>query len=160
MSVFYLVCFILYYLCGSFCGYPHNNISYYTTTTYLECIHNRTNLENQVVRTRKKYSTTTPPPSGYVIFVARMTTKIRHDHPNERRNQTQVIRKISKICKFGMTEPDREYYMIFCKEAREEYEYQYKEFRATGDSTFRVKILRKCKMSDPGCGWIGTKKMR
>jgi len=99
---------------------------------------------------REKNIPPQPPPSGYVIFVAHMTTKIRHDRPNERHNQTQVIREISKIWKFGMTEPDREYYMIFCKEAREEYEYQYKEFRATGQYTPSQKFT---KMQDVG-PWV------
>lgn len=49
-----------------------------------------------------------------------------------------------------MTEPDRDYYMKFCKEAREEYEYQYKEFRATGQYTPSVKFE---KMQDVG-PWV------
>jgi hypothetical protein len=30
-----------------------------------------------------------PPPSGYVVFVGQMTTKIRHDRPNVRHDQTK-----------------------------------------------------------------------
>lgn len=73
-----------------------------------------------------------PPPSGYVLFIAQMTTKIRHDRPNAHHNQIKVVREISKIWKYGMTEADREYYNEFAREAREEYERQHEEFRATG----------------------------
>lgn len=73
-----------------------------------------------------------PPPSGYVLFIAQMTTKIRHDRPNAHHNQIKVVREISKIWKFGMSHEDREYYNEFAREAREEYERQHFEFRATG----------------------------
>jgi hypothetical protein len=73
-----------------------------------------------------------PPPSGYVLFIAQMTTKIRHDRPNTHHNQIKVVREISKIWKYGMTDADREYYNEFAREAREEYERQHEEFRATG----------------------------
>ncbi len=73
-----------------------------------------------------------PPPSGYVLFIAQMTTKIRHDRPNAHHNQIKVVREISKIWKYGMSNEDREYYNEFASEAREEYEKQHFEFRATG----------------------------
>ncbi len=73
-----------------------------------------------------------PPPSGYVIFIAQMTTKIRHDNPNVHHDQIKVVREISKIWKFQMSDHDREYYNEFAREAREEYEAQHLEFRATG----------------------------
>mmetsp|Transcript_7998 Transcript_7998/g.15063 ORF Transcript_7998/g.15063 Transcript_7998/m.15063 type:complete len:401 (-) Transcript_7998:40-1242(-) len=73
-----------------------------------------------------------PPPSGYVLFIAQMTTKIRHDRPNAHHNQIKVVREISKIWKYGMNDADREYYNEFAREAREEYERQHEEFRATG----------------------------
>lgn len=73
-----------------------------------------------------------PPPSGYVLFIAQMTTKIRHDRPNAHHDQIKVVREISKIWKFGMSDDDREYYNEFAREAREEYEKQHFEFRATG----------------------------
>ena len=44
-----------------------------------------------------------PPPSGYVIFVGQMTTKIRHDRPNELHNQTKAVQEISKIWRIGLT---------------------------------------------------------
>jgi hypothetical protein len=47
-------------------------------------------------------------------------------------NQIQVVREISKIWKFGMSSEDREYYNEFAREAREEYDRQHFEFRATG----------------------------
>jgi hypothetical protein len=73
-----------------------------------------------------------PPPSGYVIFIAQMTTKIRHDKPNVHHNQIKVVKEISKIWKFGMSDTDRKYYNDFCKETREEYEKQHAEYKATG----------------------------
>lgn len=76
-----------------------------------------------------------PPPSGYIIFVAQMTTKIRHDRPDEPHNQVKVIREIAKIWKYGILEKDREYYNEFAREAREEYQEQHREYRATGKYT-------------------------
>ena len=73
-----------------------------------------------------------PPPTGYVIFVSQMTTKIRHDRPDEPHKQTRVIQEISKIWKLGMTDSDREYYNDFAREAREEYQQLHQEYRATG----------------------------
>jgi hypothetical protein len=73
-----------------------------------------------------------PPPTGYVLFVSQMTTKIRHDRPNEQHQQTMVIKEISNIWKHGMTDDDREYYNEFAREAREEYVKLHQEFRATG----------------------------
>lgn len=73
-----------------------------------------------------------PPPSGYVIFIAQMTTKIRHDRPRVHHNQIKVVREISKIWKFGMSNADRDYYNEFCRETREEYEKQHAEYKATG----------------------------
>jgi hypothetical protein len=61
-----------------------------------------------------------------------MTTKIRHDRPNEQHQQTKVIKEISNIWKHGMTDGDREYYNEFAREAREEYVKLHQEFRATG----------------------------
>ena len=75
---------------------------------------------------------TEPPPSGYVIFIAQMTTKIRHDRPKVHHNQIKVVREISKIWKYGMSDADRDYYNIFAKETREEFEKQHAEYRATG----------------------------
>ena len=75
---------------------------------------------------------TEPPPSGYVIFIAQMTTKIRHDRPKVHHNQIKVVREISRIWKFGMSDQDREYYNKFARETREEYERQHREYRATG----------------------------
>jgi len=73
-----------------------------------------------------------PPPSGYVLFIAQMTTKIRHDRPAAHHDQIKVVKEISKIWKFALGDKDREYYNEFAREAREEYELQHEEFRATG----------------------------
>lgn len=76
-----------------------------------------------------------PPPSGYVIFIGQMTTKIRHDRPDEPHNQIKVVKEISKIWKYGISEQDRDYYNEFAREAREEYQEQHREYRATGQYT-------------------------
>jgi len=114
-----------------------------------------------------------PPPSGYVVFVGQMTTKIRHDRPDDHHNQIKgmlvrygcyscfsvniyysssdpfrfmspilsmtmtkpVVKEIGKIWRFGISEKDREYYNDFAREAREEYQEQYREYRATGHFT-------------------------
>lgn len=43
-----------------------------------------------------------------------------------------VVKEIAKIWKYGISEEDRDYYNVFAREAREEYEEQYREYRATG----------------------------
>ena len=73
-----------------------------------------------------------PPQTGYVFFVGQMTTKIRHDRPDEPHNQTKVVQEISKIWKFGMAESEREYYNEAAREARVEYQRLHQEYRATG----------------------------
>jgi hypothetical protein len=73
-----------------------------------------------------------PPPSGYVVFLGQMTTKIRHDRINERHDQTRIVQEISKMWKHGLTDADREYYNKFCLDVRQEYKKQHMEFRATG----------------------------
>jgi hypothetical protein len=73
-----------------------------------------------------------PPPSAYVVFVGQMTTKWRHDRPNERHHQARVVQEISKIWRFSVTEEDQKYYHDFVEEARREYKKQRMEYRATG----------------------------
>lgn len=72
-----------------------------------------------------------PPVSGYTIFVTQLTTKIRHDRPNEPHNQPRVVQEISSYWK-SMTDNERSDYNIFAEIARKEYKQQIKEFRATG----------------------------
>ena len=113
-----------------------------------------------------------PPPSGYVVFVGQMTTKIRHDRPDDHHNQVKgvfmarsvlhgtafyssfcfilnlvnvsfsslslslpVVKEIGKVWRYGISEKEREYYNDFAREAREEYQEQYREYRATGRFT-------------------------
>jgi hypothetical protein len=116
-----------------------------------------------------------PPPTGYVVFVGQMTTKIRHDRPNvphdqakgKKKNQrrsylflcrpttvfrvthstpllynvpqiiitTLVVQEISKLWRIGMSEQDRNYYNDFAMDAKNEYERQVIEYRATGKFT-------------------------
>jgi len=76
-----------------------------------------------------------PPLSGYVLFIAQMTTKVRHGRPNERHDQIKVVKQISKMWKYGLSGKDRAYYNDFAREARVEYQKQHTEFRATGTYT-------------------------
>lgn len=73
-----------------------------------------------------------PPQTGYVFFVGQMTTKIRHDRPDEPHSQPRVVQEISKIWKLGMSDSEREYYNESAREAREEYQRLHQEYRATG----------------------------
>mmetsp|Transcript_45892 Transcript_45892/g.85322 ORF Transcript_45892/g.85322 Transcript_45892/m.85322 type:complete len:309 (-) Transcript_45892:185-1111(-) len=73
-----------------------------------------------------------PPTSGYILYIAHMTQKVRHDRPNEHHNQPAVVKEISKIWSYSMSDSDREYYNRFAREAQNEYKQQYREFRATG----------------------------
>ena len=50
--------------------------------------------------------------SGYVLFVAQMTAKIRHDRPHVHHNQIAVVREISKICKYRMSDVARDLFTI------------------------------------------------
>jgi hypothetical protein len=76
-----------------------------------------------------------PPPSGYVVFVGQMTTKIRHDRSKEQHNQTKAVQEISKMWRLALSAEDRKYYNDFSEQARKEYEQQHLEFRATGHYT-------------------------
>jgi len=73
-----------------------------------------------------------PPTSGYIAFVSQMTTKIRHDRPNEPHDQTKVIREISKIWKYRLDDGERDFYNEFAYRARREYQKLHDEYRATG----------------------------
>jgi HMG (high mobility group) box len=76
-----------------------------------------------------------PPPSGYIVFLGQMTTKIRHDRSHERHNQTRVVQEISKMWRLALSDRDRQYYHDFSEEVRKEYKKQRLEFRATGHYT-------------------------
>lgn len=76
-----------------------------------------------------------PPPSGYIIFLGQMTTKIRHDRRHERHSQARVVKEISRLWRLALSDEDREYYNTFCEEIRSEYKKQHLEFRATGHYT-------------------------
>jgi len=73
-----------------------------------------------------------PPKSGYIVFIGQMTVKYRHDHPNMRHCQVNVVRDISKIWKYHLSKKERKYYSDFVMEVGEEYHYQHREYRATG----------------------------
>jgi len=73
-----------------------------------------------------------PPQTGWRVFVAQMTTKIRHDRRDERHDQSKVLQEIGKIWRVGMSAEDREYYQCFALDATREYKQQVIQFRATG----------------------------
>lgn len=93
-----------------------------------------------------------PPMSGYVLFVAQMTAKIKHDRRqrnpkinvnvninnynyNYQHDQIKVVREISKIWRYGMKSEEKQYYLDFAMSAKLEYNHQIREFRATGGYT-------------------------
>jgi len=95
-----------------------------------------------------------PPLSGYILFLAQMTAKIKHDAIQRRRiggnqiddeddilndepqhDQIKVVREISKIWRFGLKSEEKQYYLDFAMSAKLEYNYQIREFRATGGYT-------------------------
>jgi hypothetical protein len=82
-----------------------------------------------------------PPPSDYIIFVGQVTTKIWHDRSLKPHRQVKVFKEISKIWKYGIPEKDREYYNELARQAREEYQEQHQECRATGQYTTTFKKL-------------------
>jgi len=73
-----------------------------------------------------------PPPTGYVAYVAQITCKIRHDRPKERHDQARVMQEISKMWRNQLTDSERKFYSDFADEAREEYQKQHLQYRATG----------------------------
>jgi len=73
-----------------------------------------------------------PPLSGYIVFLGQMTTKIRHDRPDEPHDQSKVMQEISRMWRMKLSERERNYYNAFSDECRKEYKYMQREFRATG----------------------------
>lgn len=90
-----------------------------------------------------------PPPSGYVIFVGQMTTKIRHDRPNEEHSQTAVVQEISKLWRIALSESEQKYYNDFAERIRKAYRVQQMEYRATGQYTPNETFKRL-----PGGPWV------
>ncbi|CAB9509354.1 expressed unknown protein [Seminavis robusta] len=83
-----------------------------------------------------------PPPVGYTVFVGQMTTKIRHDRPDQHHSQPRVMQEIAKMWKEDMTDTDRQYYIDFATAAKAEYVQQQMEFRATSTYTKSTTFLR------------------
>ena len=76
-----------------------------------------------------------PITSGYMLYVSQMTTKLRHDRgdpTNHRHNQIEAVAEISRKWKLQLTDAERQYYIRFAREMKEEYTRQIREFRATG----------------------------
>lgn len=76
-----------------------------------------------------------PVTSGYMLYVSQMTTKLRHDRgdpTNHRHNQIEAVAEISRKWKLQLTDAERQYYIRFAREMKEEYTRQIREFRATG----------------------------
>lgn len=73
-----------------------------------------------------------PPPSGYVVFVGLMTTKLRHDRgPEAEHSQTAVVQEISRMWREELSQKEQEYYSTLSENIRKEYQQQMFEFRAT-----------------------------
>ena len=91
---------------------------------------------------------TEPPPSGYVLFLGQMTTKLRHDRYQRdktkrvQHDQTKLVQEISNMWKTSLNDRDREYYHNFYVELKKEYQQQLMEYRATGYYTPSTKYLR------------------
>eukprot|EP00934_Nitzschia_sp_Nitz4_P006962 Nitzschia sp. Nitz4//scaffold135_size62275//34535//35644//NITZ4_006353-RA/size62275-processed-gene-0.33-mRNA-1//-1//CDS//3329535572//6952//frame0 len=83
-----------------------------------------------------------PGVSGYVLFLAQMTLKIRHDRPNQPHDQTKVMSEVSKLWSNGMSEDERKDYTDFSDQAREVYLRQLIEYRATGKYTPSTEFIK------------------
>ena len=64
-----------------------------------------------------------------------MTTKIRHDRPDEPHDQSRVMLEISRMWRLALSDADRKYYNDFADDCRREYRHMQREFRATGHYT-------------------------
>jgi hypothetical protein len=82
----------------------------------------------RIVREKDLPAAPPEPPTGYVVFIGQMMTKIRHERRRERHNQAKVMQEISKIWRLALTEEDRQYYNEFSEKAREEFKKQIMEF--------------------------------
>jgi hypothetical protein len=76
-----------------------------------------------------------------------MTTKFRHDNYQRYQNtiqhdQTKMVPEISNIWKSVLSDADRNYYHIFQRGIRQEYQQQVLEYRATGYYTPSTKYQR------------------
>jgi hypothetical protein len=91
---------------------------------------------------------TEPPPSGYIIFLGQMTTKLRYDAYKRdttkriKHDQTKMVQEISNMWKASLDDTDREYYHHFYIELKKEYQQQLMEYRATGYYTPSTKYIR------------------
>jgi hypothetical protein len=84
-----------------------------------------------------------PPPSGYIIFLGQMTTKIRHDRPNARHNQAEIMPEISKMWRKALSQEEQKFYNDVADNIRLEFKKQHMEFRATGSFTPSENFERK-----------------
>ena len=89
-----------------------------------------------------------PPPSGYIIFLGQMTTKLRHDSFKRnqtnriKHDQTKMVQEISNMWKSSLNDNDREYYHNFYVQLKKEYLQQLMEYRSTGYYTPSTKYIR------------------
>ena len=73
-----------------------------------------------------------PPPTGYVLFVAQMTVKMRHERPDKEHRQTEVVQQIGKVWRDRLSDTQRNYYNDTAEQIKREYQLQKMEYRATG----------------------------
>jgi hypothetical protein len=64
-----------------------------------------------------------------------MTTKIRHDRPNARHNQAEIMPEISKMWRKALSQEEQKFYNDVAESIRLEFKKQHMEFRATGGFT-------------------------
>jgi HMG-box domain len=105
-----------------------------------QCLLRRTGDDPRLPGTRRRRlppspAPPEPPPSGYVVFLGQMTTKLRYARRDQPHEQTRLVPEISRLWKYGVTDAEREYYHQFCREVRQEYRQQHLEYRATGHYT-------------------------
>jgi hypothetical protein len=91
---------------------------------------------------------TEPPPSGYILFLGQMTTKLRYESYKEnqakrvKHDQTKMVQEISNLWKSSLDSKDRDYYHNFHTKLKSEYRQQLTEYRATGYYTPSTKYIR------------------
>lgn len=91
---------------------------------------------------------TEPPPSGYILFLGQMTTKLRYESYKEnetkrvKHDQTKMVQEISNLWKSSLDSTDRDYYHTFHTKLKSEYRQQLMEYRATGYYTPSTKYIR------------------
>lgn len=101
-----------------------------------------------------------PPSTGYFVYLLQMTYKIRYDrkvlYNRTDHDQAQITKYVSQLWGCALNKEERHRYNNFAKESRMEYDYQLRQFRATG---YYIPSLRFEKMDPSRSGggvWVKT----